>query len=407
MTAPRLEIDLDKIHHNARTLVTRLAGRGISVTGVTKATLGSPDVADAMLRAGIPALGDSRIENIETLRRAGVRAAMTLIRTPMLSQVDRVVPQADMSFNTELEVIRALSSAALAAGRTHEIVLMVELGDLREGIMPDDLERTVRETRRLPNIVLAGIGTNLACRSGVSPDARNMAELSTLADALEATFGSRLRIVSGGNSANLEWALDDRADIGRINNLRLGESILLGRETLHRQPIEGLHTDAVTLIAEVIESNVKPSKPWGAIAEAAFGAPPPTTDRGPISQVVIAIGRQDTDPDGLRPPPGLEILGASSDHLIADTGGHERSVGSEVRFQLDYSALLRAATSPHVAWVSSPRRRACGELEAPGPYFLPRNPPSSPPPILSRSSATDPSPSASSSWPTMPAIPGA
>ena len=80
MSAPRLEIDLDKITHNARTLVERLANRGIAVTGVTKATLGSVEIANALLQAGVSALGDSRIENIEALRLARVVAPMTLIR---------------------------------------------------------------------------------------------------------------------------------------------------------------------------------------------------------------------------------------------------------------------------------------------------------------------------------------
>ncbi|MBL6954833.1 MAG: alanine/ornithine racemase family PLP-dependent enzyme [Alphaproteobacteria bacterium] len=350
MTAPRLEIDLGKIRHNARTLVGQLADRDISVTGVTKAALGSPEIAGALLQAGVSALGDSRIENIEAMCLAKVPAPMTLIRSPMLSQADQVVAHADLSFNTELDVISKLSSAARKAGRTHGIVLMVELGDLREGIMPGDLENTVRETLRFPNIALKGIGTNLACRSGVSPDARNMAELSVLANSIDAIFGSMLDIVSGGNSASLEWALSG-ADTGRINNLRLGESILLGCGPLHRQPIDGLHTDAITLIAEVIEAKVKPSQPWGEIAQAAFGETPPTMDRGPISQTILAIGRQDTDPCGLYPPPGMEILGASSDHLVLDSDRCPQPIGAEIAFQLNYSALLRAMTSPFVAKV--------------------------------------------------------
>ena len=253
MTAPRLEIDLDKIQHNARTLVERLGKRGISVTGVTKATLGSLEIAGALLGAHVHALGDSRIENIEAMRRARVPAAMTLIRSPMLSQAERIVMSADVSFNTELDIISKLSSAAREAKRTHGVVLMVELGDLREGIISSDLENTVRETLRLPNIALKGIGTNLACRCGVSPDARNMDELSSLADSIEATFGLTLDIVSGGNSANLQWALSD-ADIGRINDLRLGESILLGRETssapadrwaIHRRHLAHRRSDRV------------------------------------------------------------------------------------------------------------------------------------------------------------------
>lgn len=352
MTAPRLQIDLDKIHHNARTLVERLAGRGISVTGVTKATLGSPEIAGAMLQAGVSALGDSRIENIEAMRLAAVTAPMALLRSPMLSQADRVVAHADVSFNTELDVIAKLSSAAQQAKRTHGIVLMVELGDLREGIMPGDLMNAVRQTLSFPNIALKGIGANLACHSGILPDAKNMAELSALADSIDATFGaelgSRLNIVSGGNSGNLQWALSG-ADTGRINNLRLGEAILLGCEPLHRCPIDGLHTDAITLVAEVIESKLKPSLPWGEIAQTAFGKKPAATDRGRISQAILAIGRQDTDPDGLGPPSGLEVLGASSDHLIVDSGRHRLSVGTEVTFQLNYSALVRAMTSPFVA----------------------------------------------------------
>jgi len=350
MTAPRLEIDLDKIHHNARTLVGLLANRGISVTGVTKATLGSPEIAVALLRAGVKALGDSRIENIEAMRRAKVPASITLIRSPMPSQVDRVVMHADISFNTEIDVISKLSTSAQKARRTHGVVLMVELGDLREGIMPDDLDHTVREILCLPNITFKGIGTNLACRSGVSPDARNMGKLSALADSIEATFGLTVDMVSGGNSANLQWALSG-ATTGRINDLRLGESILLGRETLHRKPIDGLHTDAITLVAEVIESKSKPSQPWGAITQTAFGDQPPDTDRGHISQTILAVGHQDIDPCGLHSPRGVEILGASSDHLITDSGRDCLSVGAEMTFQLNYSALLRAMTSPYVAKV--------------------------------------------------------
>ena len=361
MTAPRLEIDLGKIRHNARTLVERLAVYGISVTGVTKATLGSAEIAGAMLVAGVSGLGDSRIENIEAMRSFGVRAPMTLIRSPMLSQAERVVMQADVSFNTELEVISKLSSAARDGRRTHGIVLMVELGDLREGIMPADVEHTVRETLRFPNIALRGIGANLACRSGVSPDARNMAELSAIADSIESTFGLNLDIVSGGNSANLGLALSG-AETGRINDLRLGEAILLGCDPLDRRPIDGLHTDAITLIAEVIESKVKPSLPWGEIAQTAFGATSPASDQGQLSQTILAIGRQDTDPDGLRSDQRINILGASSDHLIVDSGRVCMSIGAEIGFQLNYSALVRTMTSPFVAKVV---KRRPGEVSVP------------------------------------------
>jgi predicted amino acid racemase len=347
LTSPRLEIDLSKIHHNARMLVTLLGKRGISVSGVTKAFLGLPDVARELLVAGVSGLADSRIENIQTMRRAAVKAHMTLIRSPMIGQAALVVRTTDTSLNTELDVISELSKAAHDMDRVHGVLLMVELGDLREGIMPADLEDAVRRTLRFPNIALMGIGTNLACRCGVVPDMKNMGELTHLADAIDATFGLVLPVVSGGNSSNLDWALG-AADTGRINNLRLGESILLGCEPLHREPIEGLYTDAITLVAEVIESKIKPSQPSGNVAETAFGAAIPSTGYGSISQTILALGHMDTDPQGLTPPSGITILGSSSDHLVLNSGRSRLPVGTEMKFQVNYSALTRSMSSPFV-----------------------------------------------------------
>jgi len=352
VSTPRLEVDLGKVQHNARTLVDRLAPLGVGVTAVTKATLGSVEVATAVLAGGAHRLGESRIENVERLRAAGVVAPILLVRSPMLSQVDRVVTSADASCNTEVEIVAALSEAALAQGRRHGVVLMVELGDLREGILAEDLERVVKEVLRLPAIHLRGIGANLACQNGVVPDDRNMARLSALAGSVEVAFGLHLVEVSGGSSANLDWALGGGA-IGRVDDLRLGESILLGREPLHRTPIEGLHTDAFTLVGEVIEAKVKPSQPWGSFAQTAFGPAVDTAgsrsaEHGEGPRAIVALGHQDTDPWGLTPPPGIEVLGASSDHLVLATGAALLALGSEVRFQLTYGALVRATTSSAV-----------------------------------------------------------
>lgn len=364
MTAPRLEIDLQKIRHNATVLVERLRDRKTSVTGITKAMLGAPELARVMLEAGVSGLGDSRIENIETMRRAGISAPMTLIRSPMPSQSKRVVLSADVSFNTEVEVIRSLSLSAQQEMVAHSVVLMIELGDLREGIMPDALNSIVTQIIQFPNITLIGIGANLACCNGICPDDKNMAELSVLADSVEATFGITLEIVSGGNSANLHWTFDGDHTT-RINNLRLGESILLGREPLHREPIEGLYIDAVALIAEVIESKTKPINPWGEMAQTAFDSVAQkqtsvAANRESISQTILAIGHQDTDPAGLQMAPGMTILGASSDHLVAETGQFSLRAGSEVTMHPNYSALVRAMTSPFVAKVWKPLNAVIG-----------------------------------------------
>jgi predicted amino acid racemase len=174
-----------------------------------------------------------------------------------------------------------------------------------------------------------------------------MGELSRLTAFIEATFDISIEVVSGGNSANLAWAFSSE-HTGRINNLRLGESILLGREALHRNVIDGLHTDAITLVAEVIESKLKPTKPSGMLAQNAFGERPDSVDRGTVAQAILAVGVQDVDLGGLQPSDGIEILGGSSDHLVVLPSVGKLAIGAEVTFQLDYSALLRAMTSPFV-----------------------------------------------------------
>ncbi|MDG2114199.1 MAG: alanine/ornithine racemase family PLP-dependent enzyme, partial [Actinomycetota bacterium] len=161
-----------------------------------------------------------------------------------------------------------------------------------------------------------------------------------------ADFGIEIEVVSGGTSANLDWAFGPTSK-GRINNLRLGESILLGREPLHRRPVAGLYTDTMALIAEVIESKRKPTKPWGRPGQNSFGETPHVVDRGEIWQTILAVGRQDVDPEDLTAPAGVDILAASSDHLVVESG-EQMSPGDEISFEPGYSALLRSMTSPFV-----------------------------------------------------------
>ena len=357
MSAPRLEIHLGRLHHNAKTLVGRLALQGIAVTGVSKATLGLPEIVHTWVDAGVASIGESRIENIEGLTAAGVGVPMLLIRSPMLSQVERVVAHAAISCNSELSVLQALSAAAQRQGLCHGVLLMVELGDLREGVLAQDLEAMAQQTLALPNLQLMGIGTNLGCQHGVVPDALNMAELSQLTNALERRFGLHLPWCSGGNSANLPW-LAAGGEPGRLNHLRLGEALLLGREPLRRTAIPGLFTNAITLVAEVIEAKLKPNQPWGERQRTSFAAavPEPEPEPKPTSaapgyehRVLLALGEQDVDPQGLSPPNGVVIHGASSDHLVVGCQGARPQVGDEQRYQLSYSALLRAMTSPFVS----------------------------------------------------------
>jgi predicted amino acid racemase len=350
MTTPYLNIDLDKIEHNARTVVGFLAPHGMTVTGVTKGVCGHPGVAAAMLRGGVTAVGDSRLENIARMRAAGLRCPFVMIRLPPLSAADQIVDAVALSLNSELAVLDALSHAARRRGRRHDVILMVDLGDLREGIWPDDLVPFVREALRLPGIRIAGLGTNLACFGGVVPSSDNMRQLLQLAREIESTFSMKLDWVSGANSSHYELIASGRAPPG-INNARIGEGILLGRETVHRKPWPGTVQDAFVLHAEVLELTQKPSVPVGQRGEDAYGETPDFVDSGPGERAILNVGREDVYLPGIAPLDSrLTIIGASSGYLIVDATPARGSidVGDELRFSLSYSALTAAMTSEYV-----------------------------------------------------------
>ncbi|MFY2824145.1 alanine/ornithine racemase family PLP-dependent enzyme [Ruegeria sp. MALMAid1280] len=350
MSKLRIDVDLDKIRYNTRFLVDHLRPRGITVTGVTKAVCGHPAIANAMIEVGATGLADARISNVMRMRNAGISCPISLIRTPMLSQVEQVVDNCDVSYNTEVDIIACLAINALGKNITHNIILMVEMGDMREGILPEHLESTVSQILRMEGISLKGIGANFACLGHVAPSAEAMALLSSLAIDTERAFGPALETVSGGGSASLPWALGKGAT-GKINNLRLGEAILLGTDPVSGHAIGGLYTDAFTLWAEVIETKAK-SNPNPVRMNYPIPSMQCVTLDGPSNtRSILAIGLQDTDAAGLVFPAGVTFVGATSDHIIVETTDCPARAGGEMKLRMKYSALSRSMAAPDVAKV--------------------------------------------------------
>jgi predicted amino acid racemase len=350
MTHPYVTIDLDKLAHNARTIVDLCRAHGIEVVGVTKCTCGRPEIANAMLRGGVVAIGESQLENIRRIKSAGVAAPCMLLRLPSPSEVDEVIELANVSLNSEIAVLTGLSQAAQRRGRTHDVIIMVDLGDLREGLWPRELIPFAREALRLPGIRVNGIGTNLACFGGVVPSEANMGRLVEMAAEVERTFGIRLEHISGANSSGLNLIAAGGMPSG-VNQARIGEAILLGRETTRRQPWPGTFQDAFTLHAEILELKRKPSAPIDERSEDAFGHLTAFENHGEIDHALVNIGREEIDIEGITPhDPRLKILGASSSYLVVDMSGAAGAfrVGGELTFSLNYGALLTAMTSEYV-----------------------------------------------------------
>lgn len=343
---PYLTVDLGKIAKNVSRVTTLCHEHGVGVTGVTKVFRGQPEIAGVMARNGAMALGDSRTENLERL--AGLGMERWMIRIPAVSEAPEVVRCAEVSLNSDLAVLEALSRAALEAGRLHRVILMADLGDLREGFFyREELIKAAGAVReRMKGLSLAGVGVNLTCFSFVQSDTEKMLRLIELSKEL----GLPRPVVSGGNSATLDLMLRGGIPAG-VNNLRLGESLLFGRERARYRYLEGTENDAFLLRAEIVECREKPSLPVGTIGSDSYGHTPIFSDRGIRKRAICAVGRQSVDCETMWPvDPGAEILGASSDHLVLDVtdSGEDYRTGDLVTFRLGYFSTMRAFTSPYV-----------------------------------------------------------
>lgn len=347
---PKMKIDLDKIEINTRNVVKLCKPLGVGVMGISKGVCGDPEVARRMIVAGVCWMGDSRIENIRGLREAGIDVPLFMLRIPMVSEASEVAKWADGSFVSSFVVAESLSKAAISLGKELKLILMVEMGDLREGVLQEQLFSVAKQISELPNVELYGIGANFACYGGVIPEANVLDRLVKMAEKIREQLGIALPIVSGGNSSSV-YLLPDKLPCG-ITQLRLGEAILLGQEAIWRQPVVGSFQDAFILEAEVVEVETKPSLPEGEIGIDAFGRIPVFEDRGLRKRAIVAVGRQDTVPEDLKAClEGIEILGASSDHMILDIedAREKIAIGDILSFQVRfYGALLQGHTSKYV-----------------------------------------------------------
>lgn len=347
---PQLEFDLALLRSNADAVISRCRGMGIRVCGVIKGVDGLPEAARVLRAAGAAELGTSRLEQVAKCRAAGVPGPWLLIRIPGLTELPDVVVLCETSLQSEWPTLLALEEECLRQNKTHRVIVMTDLGDLREGFwdkkeLVDVCERVERD---LPHVQLAGIGVNLTCYGSTKPTPEKMNELVGLARQVEQRIGRRLEIVSGGATSSFTLVHWGTMPAG-VNHLRIGEAILLGKDLqvdwgIH--DMDYLRMDALTLRAEVVEVKDKPTYPIGEFAIDAFGRKPVYEDRGIRRRAILALGRADVgELESLIPrEPGLTVIGGSSDHCIVDVEDCPRrlQVGDIVEFSLCYSHMLYA-----------------------------------------------------------------
>ena len=349
---PQLEVDLSILRSNARQVITRCQQQGIRVCGVVKGVDGLPEVARAMRLCGAEELGTSRLEQVERCRAAGVGVPWLLIRIPGLSELPDVVRLCETSLQSERVTLDALEEECVLQGKTHRVIVMADLGDLREGFWDKDemVDVCVHVERELPHVELAGVGVNLTCYGSTKPTPEKMQALLDIAAHIEKRIGRKLEIISGGATSSYTLVHWGTMPAG-INHLRIGENILLGKDLQVNwgiQDMDYLRMDGFTLRAEVVEVREKPTYPIGEFAIDAFGRKPVYVDRGIRRRAILALGRADVgELESLIPrEAGLTVIGGSSDHCIVDVEDCPRrlEVGDIVEFSLCYSHLLYATS---------------------------------------------------------------
>lgn len=348
---PVYEISASKIKSNAAGIYELCKNNGIEPMGVVKGFSAIPQVAELLVEAGFKTLGDSRLKEIIRLRSASVNAELMLIRIPMASEIPELVSYTDSSLNSELETIRLIDREAAKQGKIHGVILMADLGDLREGFFDRaEILRAAKDVELMENVRLLGIGTNLGCYGSIKPSEKNLGELCEIAEAIEESIGRRLDIISGGASTSLSLLVNGGMP-EKVNHLRIGEAIITAKDLPYLWDIEmpGIYRDPMVLKAQVVEVKRKPSLPVGEIFVDAFGNRPVYTDKGMRKRALLAVGSKDVgDFTKLKPRhEGIEIIGSSSDHLIIDIEDckGDIKVGDILEFDTFYAAMLFLCSS--------------------------------------------------------------
>lgn len=352
---PMVELDLKKFRNNIDQAVKRCGDLGIGLAGVIKGFNGIPEGARQFADAGVDFIASSRLEQIQGCIDYGIKATYMLIRVPMLSEIEEAVRITDISLNSEVEVLKALNKEALKQGKIHKVIIMIDLGDLREGFWDkkEFLDAALMVENECDGLYLAGVGTNLGCYGSILATPEKMNELIADAEMIEKAIGRKLDIISGGATTSFPMVLNNTMP-KRINNLRMGEGIILAKDLkdLFRLDMSFMYQDAFTLKAQIIEVKNKPSYPVGELSFDAFGNVGIYEDRGVRKRALLALGKVDVAfPDMIYPrDKGVEVLGASSDHLILDIEDAEKDfkVGDIVEFDLCYATIVFVTNCPNV-----------------------------------------------------------
>lgn len=347
---PRLTLSREKLRANFENLEDMFSGEDVSWGIVSKLFCGDMGFISEVLDLGIDEVHDARILNLRSIKQERPQIRTVYIKPPAHSAIPDVVAWADVSFNTELSTLAELNTEALKQDKIHGVVIMVEMGDLREGVLPESLLDFYRIALTFDRLEVRGIGTNLNCLSGVMPSQEVLTELVGLKDMLEERTGTEIQLVTAGTTVTLPMMLDGDLPYG-INHFRVGEVLYFGKNLVEDETFEGWHDDVLELHADVIEVREKTMNPTGPLGTNPFGKTLEIEDSDRVAhRAIVDIGYLDVNPDFLIPDADVDIIDASSDMLVLDIGANRNdiAVGDTLTFRLKYMGALHLMSSDYI-----------------------------------------------------------
>lgn len=349
-----LKLYKNKLLANYQFLDEIFKSRNIEWGVVSKILCGNIIYLKEIINLGVREMHDSRISNLRKIKTLDPTIQTVYIKPPAKRSIENIVRYADVSFNTEIYTIRLLSEEAQKQNKIHKIIIMIEMGDLREGVMGEELIEFYGRILNLPNIKIRGIGTNLNCLSGIMPTQDKLIQLSLYKQLIEAKFNIEIPWVSGGTSVAVPLILKNARPMA-VNHFRIGEALFFGKDLFTGKTIKGMHNDVFKLFAEIIEITEKPDTPSGELGESGVGntyLKDNDADLGLTSlRAILDIGLLDMQPKYIKPDDaGITIVDASSDMLVIDISKSKKEykIGDLVSFNIHYMGALYLLNSDYI-----------------------------------------------------------
>lgn len=348
----QISLHRNKLNKNYDELSKMFLGQEIDWGIVTKLLCGNEEFLKVVLDLGVDEVMDSRVSNLKKIKEIDPDVKTVYIKPPAKDCIEEIIQYADISFNTQIETIRSLDKEAKNANAIHKIIIMVELGDLREGVLEAELSELIGRILPLENIKIQGIGTNLNCLSGVMPSVDKLIQLKSLKEKLEKKFSCDFQFISGGTTVTLPL-LNNKKIPEDINHFRIGEGIFFGQDLVNKKTFKNMHDDVFTLKASIIELRKKPQIPFGELGQNPSGDVFDLSgvDETERYRAIIDVGLLDINPDFLIPlDQNIKVIGASSDMLVLDLGSSspQYKVGDSVQFKIKYMGALGLLNSNYI-----------------------------------------------------------